>query len=182
MNIVDKLAKMHIFRKVSEQNLDGFVKQCKPQSFMVGDAICSQGDKAENALILVSGKLEVSVSTESTVKHVGEIHPGEIFGEQGLFHSEGSRSATVIANRQSVCLVVTPKIMRQAVENPAVVALERHLIATMSRRIRATNLSIQKAWKDAQQEENQQNQEEPGTEEKPSSLLNRLRSLFGGRS
>ena len=182
MKIVNNLARMHIFRKVSEDDLEIFVQQCDPQSFMVGDAICSQGDKAENAMILVSGKLEVSVSTESTIKHVGEIHPGEIFGEQGLFHSEGTRSATVIANRQSVCLVVTPKIMRQAVENPAVVALEKHLIATMSRRIRATNLSIQKAWKDAQQEENQQNQDDSGAGEKPSSLLNRLRSLFGGRS
>ena len=63
--------------------------------------------------------------------------------------------------------------------NPAMVALEQHLIATMARRIRSTNLEIQKAWMDeskAKQEKEKPN--EPTTEES-TSLLGRLRSLFG---
>ena len=57
-----------------------------------------------------------------------------------------------MANKASTCLVLTPKLMRDVADNQAMVALERHLIATMARRIRATNLAIQKAWKESIEE------------------------------
>ena len=58
------------------------------------------------------------------------------------------------------------------------VALERHLIATMARRIRSTNLQIQKAWK---QESEHEAKKTTQAEEPKQSLLGRLRSLFGGK-
>ena len=50
----------------------------------------------------------------------------------------------VRANKDSVCLLVTPGLMRETWNNEAIVALEQFLIATMARRIRSTNLEIQK--------------------------------------
>ena len=41
---------------------------------------------------------------------MGKIFPGEIFGEQGLFHTKGIRSATVMANKPSTCLILTPSL------------------------------------------------------------------------
>ena len=185
-DIIQALSKMHIFRSIASHDLQRLIDQCDTQNYQRGQVICKQGDQAQNALILVSGRLEVSVQTGSSIRHVGEVHPGEIFGEQGLFHSNGTRNATVIANRDSICLVLTPRIMRISADSSASVALEKHLIATMARRIRATNLVIQKSWKEAQLEEDkhkqkiEQKKEKEVAPEKPASLLSRLRSIFGG--
>ena len=79
--------------------------------------------------------------------------------------------------------------MRDASSNAAMVALEQHLIATMARRIRSTNLAIQKAWKEIELEETKRKRrlehakKEPQEEEEDGqsqSLLGRIRSLFGG--
>jgi CRP-like cAMP-binding protein len=176
--IAENLSKMHLFRQVPNADLENLVTACEVLNYGMTEVICNQGDQASNALILVSGRLEVSVRTENSVRHVGEIFPGEIFGETGLFHSKGTRSATVMANRPSTCLVLTPRLMRDVADNQAMVALERHLIATMARRIRATNLAIQKAWKESVEEIIEEPSEQETEEEKPS-LLGRLRSLFG---
>ena len=189
IQIVEKLQKMHLFRNVRVDDLERLVESCEIARYSIAQSICNQGDQATNALILIDGKLEVSIRTENTVRHVGEIFPGEIFGEQGLFHTKGIRSATVMANKPSTCLILTPEFMRKVADNTAMVALERHLIATMARRIRATNLAIQKAWKESEKEAEKSVTTDPSktgeatndtSESKSSGLLGKLRSLFGG--
>ena len=189
IQIVEKLQKMHLFRNVRVDDLERLVESCEIIRYSIAQSICNQGDQATNALILIDGKLEVSIRTENTVRHVGEIFPGEIFGEQGLFHTKGIRSATVMANKPSTCLVLTPEFMRKVADNTAMVALERHLIATMARRIRATNLAIQKAWKESEKEAEKavatdssktNDTTNDNNESKSSGLLGKLRSLFGG--
>ena len=180
-NIVDQLERLHLFRNVQRKDLERLVTLCQVIKFPAGQTIFPQGGDAQNAMILVQGKLEVSVRTNSSHRHLGEIHPGEIFGEQGLFHSNGKRNATVMANKDSACLIVTPALMRETWNNEAIVALEQHLIATMARRIRNTNLAIQKVWKDTIQDDKI---EKPSTEnegQQNTSLLGKLRSLFGGK-
>jgi len=178
-NIVDQLKELRLFREVERKDLEKIAILCQLIHFPTGQIIYAQGSDAQDAMILISGKLEVSVRTVASHRHLGEIHPGEIFGEQGLFHSGGSRNATVIANKDSACLLVTPALMRETWNNQAIVALEKHLIATMARRIRNTNLAIQKVWKDSVKEEVK---DKSPVEEKPdSSLLGKLRSLFGGK-
>lgn len=187
--IIDHLSNMHLFRAVNRRELTNLVRLCEPKKYQVGQTVFVQDSDAQNAMLLISGKLEVSVRTQNTIRHVGEIHPGEIFGEQGLFHSNGTRNATVIANKNSVCLTITPKVMRDASSNAAMVALEQHLIATMARRIRSTNLAIQKAWKEIELEEAKRKrrlkqvkkeQQEHEDDSQSPSLIGRIRSLFGG--
>jgi len=189
-SIENSLSQMHLFRNVSSSNLKEFIGLCESKFFPTGAFVCRQGAAATHALILVQGKLEVSVRSDADIKHIGEVHSGEIFGEQGLFHTSSTRSANVMANQDSICLILTPKIMRQSSGNPAIVALESHLIATMARRIRATNLTIQKAWKEAQREEDrhmekmkkQHDEKNKEIIEKPAnSWLGRLKSVFGGK-
>ena len=94
-----------------------------------------------------------------------------------------------MANKPSTCLILTPEFMRKVADNTAMVALERHLIATMARRIRATNLAIQKLWKESEKEAEKSVTTDPSktseptndtSESKSSGLLGKLRSLFGG--
>jgi len=181
LNIVDQLERLHLFRNVQRKDLERLATLCQVIRFPAGQTIFPQGADAQNAMILVSGRLEVSVRTSNSHRHLGEIHPGEIFGEQGLFHSNGKRNATVIANKDSSCLLVTPALMRETWNNQAIVALEQHLIATMARRIRNTNLAIQKVWKDSIREDTKEQEPQETEEAQETSLLGKLRSLFGGR-
>jgi CRP-like cAMP-binding protein len=176
LNIVDQLQELHLFRNVERKDLEKLVMLCQVINFPVGQTIYAQGSDAKDAMILLSGRLEVSVRTPISHRHLGDIHPGEIFGEQGLFHSDGSRNATVIANQDSFCLLVTSTLMRETWNNQAIVALEKHLIATMARRIRNTNRAILKVWKDSEKEKIKDHliiveQQEP-------SLIEKIRSLF----
>ena len=85
----------------------------------------------------------------------------------------------VRAHQESTCLLVTPELMRETWNNQAIVALEQFLIATMARRIRSTNLEIQKIWKSEGPDSSEV--ESDDTAEESSGLLGRLKSLFGGK-
>jgi len=175
MSSYKTLSKMRMFKEVPTDEIKDLMAQCEASSYGMGAVVCQQGEAATHAMLLLEGKLDVSVRAENQTRLVGSIHPGEIFGEQGLFHNKGTRSATVLASKPSKCLKLTPKIMRTYSNNKAMVALERHLIATMARRIRSTNMQIQKAWK----EENKPTTKTDAPEEN-TSLLGRLKKLFGG--
>lgn len=177
--IVQQLQTIHLFRSVPKTDLSKLVRMCKTMTFLPRQIIFAQNAPADHAMILVSGKLDVCIQVAQTERHLGTILPGEIFGEQGLFHSGGVRSAVVRANQESVCLMMTPEMMRETWNNKAIVALEQFLIATMARRIRNTNLEIQKIWKDESAEDApQENDVEP---ESSGGLLGTLKTLFGGK-
>lgn len=172
---VEKLSQLALFRSVPAASLERLLEVCPATRYRTAARIFEQGSTADQALLLVEGKLEVSVTSGSTHRHVGEIHPGEVVGEQALFVAGGKRNASVFANQPSTCLILSPGLFRGN-NDPAIAALERHLIATLSRRIRKTNLEIQKAWKASRVEV-----PESESSEAPATLRDRLRSLFGGR-
>ncbi len=178
--VVQQLQNLHLFRKVSAKDLKRLTQMCQVLEFRPRQIIFAQNAPADHAMILVSGKLDVCIMTGHTERHLGSILPGEIFGEQGLFHSGGTRSAMVRANKDSVCLLVTPELMRETWNNEAIVALEQFLIATMARRIRNTNLEIQKIWK-SENDDNKVDEAKGQEEEQSGGLLGRLKSLFGGK-
>ena len=190
-SIAEQLSQLHLFRNVEGKDLDRLVTICPSYNYSIRQTIFTQGSPADHAMLLVSGRLEVSIQTDNNVRHIGEIHPGEIFGEQGLFHNQGNRNATVMANQASICIKITPDLMRDTWNNPAIVAMERHLIGTMARRIRTTNLAIQKVWKDSIKEEEKRERQKSsrsrndtaaeGNAEENSGLLGKLRSIFGGK-
>jgi len=179
--VVKQLQTLHLFRNVSQKDLSSLTQRCQVLEFRPRQIIFAQNAPADHAMILVSGKLDVCIMTGSTERHLGTILPGEIFGEQGLFHSGGTRSAMVRANKDSICLLVTPELMRETWNNEAIVALEQFLIATMARRIRNTNLEIQKIWKSEEKDNPAENTKQEEQTESSGGLLGKLKSLFGGK-
>jgi hypothetical protein len=77
--------------------------------------------------------------------------------------------------------LVTPELMRETWNNEAIVALEQFLIATMARRIRNTNLEIQKIWKSEEKDNPAENTKQEEQTESSGGLLGKLKSLFGGK-
>jgi len=70
-----------------------------------GEQLFAQGDPGDALYVLVSGRLQAQVQTpDGGSRPVGEIVPGETVGEMALVSDE-TRSATVVAVRESVLQV-----------------------------------------------------------------------------
>ncbi len=160
------------FSGVPTEAMKELAQACETVRFSPADLVYQQGDPGETGLLLLEGLLEVSAETDRRVRHLGLIHPGEIVGEQCLFMDGIHRSATVQANQASAALVLDPTILSRLAENPAMAVLELHLLATLGRRIRQTNLVIQTAWKVPLA---------PPASPKAPTFSQRLRNLLGSR-
>ena len=175
MNDVEALANLYMFRSVSRSDLSELCALAPPTTFKQGHVLFRQGQPADVALLVIEGRLIAEVSGGEAVKTVGDIRAGEIVGERALFSRGGRRSATVSAAEGSRCLLLSWDSMERGSHNAAIVSIERHLLGSLSRRIRSTNGVIQQAWKEADKiERNEENQTGPST------LRDRLRSLWGG--
>ena len=173
---VDKLAALYLFKSVSRRALQELCVMAPPVEFKKGAKVFGQGDTADVALLVMDGQLIASVEADGQTREVGKVGSGEIVGEQALFVAHGHRTASVHAAAPSNCLILSAQVVDKASENEAIVALEKHLLGSQARRIRNTNLTIQRAWK-----EERGSSTDPTETKKKSGLMKRLGSLFGGR-
>ena len=173
---VELLARLPMFRGLAPEALEELLRLGKLRHYRAHTVVFSQGEVADGATLLLQGRLAVLVRTDRDTDHpVGWVHPGEVAGEQGLFVSGGVRNATVRAAQDSLCLDLTLRLLQEGRSSPALAALEQHLIAALARRIRGTNLAIQRAWKEQAQQEAATQAELPQP-----TLRDRLRALLGG--
>ena len=175
--MIEDLARLPMFRGVKVDSLESLLEHLEVKRYRIGETVFEQGDEADGALILVQGQLEAQVASGETERVVGKVHPGELCGEAGFFHRKGIRNARVVASRESLCLCLQPESMQATLGNPAMVAIERHLVSSIVRRIRDTNLGIQKVWKEQAARERQSTSDADSKR----TLLGQLRGLFGGR-
>jgi len=177
---IDTLTKLFLFKGVPRRSLQELLSLAPPVRFMTGQPVFHQGAEADSALLLIEGRLIATVTALADDKEVGQIRPGEIVGEQGLFVAGGKRSASVVAAAPSACLLLSPAVMDHAFHNPAIVCLEQHMLGTLARRIRGTNQAIQKVWKDVPDPDAEADAA-AAEAARPTTLRDRLASLFGGR-
>lgn len=179
MSDVDHISQLYVFRTVPRAEIEALVALAPPQEFHPHSVVFRQGDVADTALLVVDGRLEATVEAGGTIRRVGEVGPGEVVGEQALFHPQARRSATVSALQPSRCLVISRDLMESASDNHAMIALETYLMGSLARRIRSTNRTLLQAWKESNPKpvaaEVVETAKVQGT-----SLLDNLRRLFGG--
>ena len=173
------LSRLYLFREVPASALQELCVLAPPVQFQAGSNVFAQGDTADTALLVVEGCLVASVEGRDGEKIVGDSRAGEIVGETGLFARDMSRSASVMAAEDSRCLLVDRNLLRSAGDNPALAALERHLLGTMARRIRHTNQTMQMVWKETAPTERPTSEAMPAPEDDPT-LRGKLSSLFSG--
>ena len=146
MDAIDALSGIPLFKSVPRSALRELTTLAPVVQFEEGHIVFHHGWAASVALLILRGKLVARVAHEGVVRNVGEIGPGEIMGEQALFVPGGQRSASVVAKTACTCLLLEPGKWERHSDNPAMVALERHLLETLARRIRRTNAVVQEAW------------------------------------
>ena len=172
-------------RGISDAAVSELSQIAEQVTFRAGEVVFQRGARSDHALLLLSGRLSVSVDgTGGRERNVGDIWPGELVGESVLFEPDARRLAWVRATTASTALVLPPALLEERRDSPAVQALQAHLISLLSRRIRSTDLAIRKSWQ-AQRKAEPRAQKttapQDAADAAPLTFTERLRALLGGR-
>jgi CRP-like cAMP-binding protein len=101
------LAKVPLFKGLRKRQIDGLAKTMVSQDYEAGQDIVEQGESGVGLFIIVSGKADVvHVRPDGTKAVVNALGPTDFFGELALL-TEGPRTASVIAQEATTCLVLT---------------------------------------------------------------------------
>jgi CRP-like cAMP-binding protein len=140
-------------RALADADIDALLRAAPPATIAAGDVLAREGEPADRAFFLVSGRLRASVSLgddrADRDRTVNEIAAGEVTGEAALFLTGGRRTATLTALEPSTVLVLRRELFLPGMPNPALVALESHILAGLARRIEKTDAQIVDAWRAA---------------------------------
>jgi len=144
------LARLPLFADVDRSDLEDLCRVAPPVVLAAGTPVFAQGARADVALLVVAGELEVAVGEGGRRTVLGKIAPGEVVGELALVEPERTRLATVTATRATTCILLSPDLLAVVTRNAAWAAIERHLLRSLVRRVRETERALHEAWKAAQ--------------------------------
>jgi CRP-like cAMP-binding protein len=97
-----ELAKVPLFSDLSEEDLDALATYADEVTVSEGKHLVDQGGYAYDLFAIVEGRADVLVDGEK----VGELGPGDFFGETGVLEKE-QRNATVVAKTRMRLVTLT---------------------------------------------------------------------------
>jgi CRP-like cAMP-binding protein len=107
-----------IFRDCTRQELEVLKLYLHERHYLAGEIVFDEGEEGEGVYIVISGKFSATRKGLLKKKKLGEIHPGECFGEIALLEAT-PRLATVVAEESSVVLAMfRPELQRLAEARP----------------------------------------------------------------
>lgn len=181
-----ELSQLPNLRGFTEDELAELIALGEERRLTAGHVLYEPGTPADEAMLLVSGRLAVSIEGEGgRERNVGDVWPGEILGESAFFPGETKRTARVRVVQGGLGLALPATFMEDARGTRGLSVLQRHLVSTLARRVRSTDLTIRKVWQDLVEAEKRAAERAKKTEfdegTMPLSLGQRLFSIFGGR-
>lgn len=126
LNKQDIIKKVFIFDSLPDEERQKLSSSAKANYFKEGRTIINQGDKGNSMYVLAEGLLSVFINSEIKDKDaikVGLITPGQFFGEMSLFTGE-DRSATIIADADSIVYEITKDALKPIIERKPALAVE----------------------------------------------------------
>ncbi len=121
------LSKLVLFEQLEEHEIKDLAADMNLRDFSSKEKLIAQGDAGESMFILSEGLLEVFINTNGADQEirVGQISPGEFFGEMSLLTGE-PRTATIVAATDVVAHEITKdnmtKILTQRPEIAEVIS------------------------------------------------------------
>lgn len=143
---MDLLRSVPIFAGIEPSRLKLIAFTADSIAYRAGQALVRQGQPGDAAYVLVAGKAEVSVETESGDYVVATLGPGDVVGEISIL-CDSPRTATVTASTDVSALRVRKdsflQLLRQFPEIAAEVmrSLAERLTHTNEELVRARNLA-----------------------------------------
>jgi len=109
------LQKTLVFAETTESFRQAIVQKLLPVEYPAGQLIFSHGDPGDWMAIVLTGKLDRWLQRASAEIHLGNVRPGGIIGDIGLFGLSSTRSFTVRAETDSVLLLLSAAQFEEAV-------------------------------------------------------------------
>jgi CRP-like cAMP-binding protein len=133
---------MSIFAGLKQEQIDNLTKEKCYVHVPGGQTIFKEGDAAFGLFIIVSGSVDIVLSTESEDIPITRLGPEIAFGEMGLISSAGLRTATVRAAEDTVLLGIPigPGDMFSAIaDTQTSIQLLQNLICLLGERLRSVS-------------------------------------------
>lgn len=138
--IVDAMKAVSLFSSLSNRFLNGIAKACTERIFATGDAIVKQGNPGVGLFIIVSGRVKIVKTNDRGERLELATHgAGEVVGEMSVLDG-ALRTADVIAEEETSCLVLSSWDFKSFMESHPEVALE--ILPVVVKRFRETNAAL----------------------------------------
>ncbi len=139
---------LQAFPGTSQQLLEELSARARWELAVAGQLVFAQGDPADHALLVVSGRLRVSTAQDGADQVLAEIGPGRLVGESALIDG-GQRTASVRALRDTELACFPRDLLHELVDrHPHAVldlvsrATRHNLHGQASRFSRASNIVV----------------------------------------
>lgn len=130
------LLRLNLFRGLDDMELMLLLEEADLAEFVEGDSPVVEGEQGQFMFIILSGRLRIAKRSFGIQKVIGELGPGECFGEMSLIEAR-ARSASVKALTACKLLRIDGDKMARV---PAIAAiLYRNIAALLSQRLRHAN-------------------------------------------
>jgi hypothetical protein len=123
------------------QELHALAADAETVSYTAGARIFETGDEADRFFVVTAGRVGIEREQVVGVARVGELGPGQSFGEAALF-AEGKRTATARARTDATLLAVDGRAFRQLGLREPKLLLEALRVA--SRRLDEANARLER--------------------------------------
>lgn len=100
--VVHALAKSPFLQSLPDEAIDPLIFAGRLRQVKEYEAICREGESGDACFIVISGSFAISQGP----RPIGVRGPGEAFGEVALFFTQGRRTATAMAQRESTVLEI----------------------------------------------------------------------------
>jgi voltage-gated potassium channel len=105
-------ARIPLLAVLKPKDREKVLRAARQQHYAPGDVVVAEGEPATRLYLVVSGTARVEQAAQGPV---GRIGPGDFFGELALIEEHG-RTATVIAETELTCLLVSAWDFRALME------------------------------------------------------------------
>jgi CRP-like cAMP-binding protein len=110
------------------------------RKYAPGEHIFKEGDHGEEMFIIHAGSVRITKSTDEGEKTLVTLGAGDFFGEMAVI-DKGPRSASAVANEETICIVLNEELFEQQMQRNAKIV--KKILKNMSARLRAMNEQLQ---------------------------------------
>jgi len=176
--LIPELLKLRPFAGVPGPALHNLLEATTSRTLTRGEVLAEAGTKADHAWLVVRGRLGLEAG--SSAHSIGEVWPGEMVGEESVWGTATTRVSTIRATQDTLVLQIDRGTVGDAslAANPAMGALQRHMMRISTRRLHALDNARHRALVAS----HTFTEPPPDLDEasEPSTPLTWLRALFGG--
>ena len=119
---VEALRNVPMFASLDDSKLKLLSFTSEWVEYQPGDSLCREGEKGEEAFVIMSGEVDIYVESKNGPLWVTSHFAGEIVGETAIV-CDVPRTATVVAKGELTVLKITKEVFMQLIEGYPEVAI-----------------------------------------------------------